>query len=417
MIPNLGRSWRNFDLILFLGVAAILLFGLTAISSVNHGDMVRQVANMVPALIAMAFFILYGYDWLDGKPAWVFYAICILLLVAVEVMGHSALGAQRWLQLGPMKIQPSEYAKLGLIIILAKVLSEKNIHSPEGFMQSLGVVAVPWLLIFKQPDLGTSLVYGAITMGMLFWAGLPVSTLFKMVSPIVSLVVCMPFVLFDDPAVHRAVVLLMALYLGGLGLWLFMTRKQHWLVPAGVWLANLGAGLAMPLAWSILKEYQKNRIRTFINPEADPLGSGYHVIQSMIAVGSGGVFGKGLFQGTQTQLHFIPEQHTDFIFSVVGEEMGFIGGIALLALFVLVLVRGLVIADRAKDKFGSLLAIGIVTMLTFHLFVNMGMATGIMPVVGIPLPLMSYGGTALMTNFAAIGLLQSISMRRKKLLF
>lgn len=417
MIPNLGRSWRNFDWAMLAGVVGILLIGVTSISSVSNGDAIRQLINLLPAVVAMSFFILYGYDWLDGKAAWVIYAITIILLVAVEVMGHSALGAQRWLSIGPMKIQPSEYAKFGLIVSLAKVLSTKNIHSPEGFISSLAVVGFPALLIFKQPDLGTSLVFGAITMGMLFWAGLPVSTLFKMASPVISLIVCMPFVLFDDPAVHRASMGVAAVYLLGLGIWLYFQRRHHWIVPVGVWLANLGAGLAVPVAWQVLKEYQKNRIRTFINPEADPLGTGYHVIQSMIAVGSGGLFGKGLFHGTQTQLHFIPEQHTDFIFSVVGEELGFFAGAILLALYALVLVRGLIVADRAKDKFGSLLAIGVVSMLTFHLFVNMGMATGMMPVVGIPLPLMSYGGTALMTNLAAIGLLQSISMRRKKLLF
>ncbi|HEY9897607.1 MAG TPA: rod shape-determining protein RodA [Pantanalinema sp.] len=417
MIPNLGRSWRNFDWTMLAGVVGILAIGITSISSVSHGDAIRQLLNLLPAVVAMAFFVLYGYDWLDGKAAWVIYAITIVMLIAVDVMGHSALGAQRWLTLGPIKIQPSEYAKFGLIVSLAKVLSSKNIHSPEGFLSSLAVVGFPALLIFKQPDLGTSLVFGAITMGMLFWAGLGVSTLFKMVSPVISLVVCMPFVLFDDPAVHRASLGVVALYLLGLGVWLYFQRRNHWIVPVGVWLANLGAGLAVPVAWQVLKEYQKNRIRTFINPEADPLGSGYHVIQSMIAVGSGGLFGKGLFHGTQTQLHFIPEQHTDFIFSVVGEELGFFAGALLLCLYALVLVRGLIVANRAKDKFGSLLAIGVVSMLTFHLFVNMGMATGMMPVVGIPLPLMSYGGTALMTNLAAIGLLQSISMRHKKLLF
>ncbi|MBO9542077.1 rod shape-determining protein RodA [bacterium] len=417
MIPNLGRSWRNFDWAMFLGVVGILAIGVTSISSVNHGDAIRQLINLVPAVIAMTFFILYGYDWLDGKAAWVIYAITIIMLIAVDVTGHSALGAQRWLSIGPLKIQPSEYAKFGLIVSLAKVLSAKNIHSPEGFLSSLAVVGFPALLIFKQPDLGTSLVFAAITMGMLFWAGLSVSTLFKMVSPVISLIICMPFVLFDDPAVHQASMGVAALYLLGLGVWLYFQRRHHWILSVGIWLANLGAGLAVPLAWQILKEYQKNRIRTFINPEADPLGTGYHVIQSMIAVGSGGLFGKGLFHGTQTQLHFIPEQHTDFIFSVVGEELGFFAGAGLLALYCLVLVRGLIVANRAKDKFGSLLAIGVVSMLTFHLFVNMGMATGMMPVVGIPLPLMSYGGTALMTNLAAIGLLQSISMRHKKLLF
>ena len=418
LLPNLGRSWRHFDVWLMLGVFGVIAFGIVAIYSANPRAAFQQLAiNLPMALVPFMFFVLWGYNWLEGRTAWILYGVMVALLIAVDVTGHSALGAQRWLSLGPIKFQPSEYAKLGLIIILARVLSQRSVHSPEGFMIPMITVGVPFLLIFAQPDLGTSLVFVAITLGMLFWAGLPVSTLFKMVSPVVALILCMPQVLFEDPGVHRASMILLAVYLGSLGLWLWKTRKQHWLVPVGVWLANLGAGLAVPVAWGILKEYQKNRIRTFVSPEADPLGTGYHVIQSKIAVGSGGFFGKGLFEGTQTQLHFIPEQHTDFVFSVVGEELGLMGGLLMLALYATVIIRAILIANNAKDRFGSLLASGVASMLLFHMFVNLCMALGLMPVVGIPLPMMSYGGTALMTNLTAIGLLQAISMRRKKLLF
>lgn len=418
LLPNPGRSWRHFDVWLMLGVIGVVAFGIVAISSANPRAAFQQLAiNLPMALVPFSFFVLWGYNWLEGRTAWILYGIMVTLLIAVDITGHAALGAQRWLSIGPLKIQPSEYAKLGLIVILARVLSQRSVHSPEGFMIPMITVGVPFLLIFAQPDLGTSLVFIAITLGMLFWAGLPVSTLFKMVSPVVALVICMPQVLFEDPAVHRASLILLSVYLGGLGLWLWQTRKQHWLVPAGVWFANLGAGLAVPIAWGVLKEYQKNRIRTFVSPEADPLGTGYHVIQSKIAIGSGGLFGKGLYEGTQTQLHFIPEQHTDFIFSVIGEELGLLGGLALLILYSAVIFRAILIANHAKDRFGSLLAIGVASMLLFHMFVNLCMAMGLMPVVGIPLPMMSYGGSALMTNLTAIGLLQAISMRRKKLLF
>mgnify|MGYP001351528709 CR=1 FL=1 len=418
LLPNPGRSWRHFDVWLMLGVIGVVSFGLVAIYSANPRAAFQQLAvNLPMALIPFGFFVLWGYNWLEGRAAWIIYGIMVALLIAVDITGHSALGAQRWLSIGPVKIQPSEYAKLGLIVILARVLSQRSVHSPEGFMIPMITVGVPFLLIFAQPDLGTSLVFVAITLGMLFWAGLPIPTLFKMVSPVVALILCMPQVLFDDPAVHRASMILWGVYLLGLGTWLWKTRKQHWLVPGGVWLANLGAGLAVPIAWGILKEYQKNRIRTFVSPEADPLGTGYHVIQSKIAIGSGGLLGKGLLEGTQTQLHFIPEQHTDFVFSVVGEELGLIGGLLMLALYLTVIIRAILIANNAKDRFGSLLASGVASMLLFHMFVNLCMAMGLMPVVGIPLPMMSYGGSALMTNLAAIGLLQAISMRRKKLLF
>ncbi|MEB3186947.1 MAG: rod shape-determining protein RodA [bacterium] len=411
------RPFRHFDGWLMLAVACLFLLGILAITSVNPPDATRQIVNLVPGALAALFLVLYGHDWLDGKPAWVIYAICLVMLVAVDVFGHSALGAQRWLQLGPLKIQPSEYAKLGLIVALSRALALQNIQDPRGLTRAMAVVAFPALLVFKQPDLGTSLVFGAITLGMLAWAGVSMAFLFRLVSPVLALILSFPFVLVNQPVVHRVVLWAVVLYLAGLGLWLWLDRRPAPLARLVTWFANLGASAAVPFAWAVLKEYQKNRIRTFIDPEADPLGAGYHVIQSKIAIGSGGLTGRGLFHGTQTQLHFIPEQHTDFIYSVVGEELGFLISLGMIAAYVTVLVRGLIIADRARDRFGSLLAVGIVTMLGFHMFVNLGMATGIMPVVGIPLPFMSYGGTALMTNLAAIGILQSISMRRQRGLY
>ncbi len=411
------RPFRHFDGWLMLAVACLFFLGVMAISSVNPPDATRQLVNLIPGAIAALFVVLYGHDWLDGKPAWVLYGICLVMLVAVDVFGHAALGAQRWLQVGPLKIQPSEYAKLGLIIALSRALALQNVQDPRGLVRALAVVAFPALLVFKQPDLGTSLVFGAITLGMFAWAGVSLAFLFRLVSPVLALILAFPFVLVENLVIHRVVLFIVVLYLAGLGAWLVFDRRPAPVARLATWLANLGACVAVPFAWGVLKEYQKNRIRTFIDPEADPLGAGYHVIQSKIAIGSGGLTGRGLFHGTQTQLHFIPEQHTDFIFSVVGEELGFLVSLAMLAAFVTVLVRGLIIADRARDRFASLLAVGIVTMLGFHMFVNLGMATGIMPVVGIPLPFMSYGGTALMTNLAAVGILQSISMRRQRGLY
>lgn len=405
------RIWRDFDWPLFFAVVVTLAFGLTAIHSATHAlsgqaDFTRQLLNLVPAGILMFTLLLTGYQWLS-KSGYFVYAFTLLLLLVVAFAGHSSLGAQRWINLGFMTIQPSEYAKLGVIIILAKHLSEKNVHSPEGFFKALAFVGIPALLVFKQPDLGTSLVFGAITLGMLYWAGLPGSAIFKLVSPLVSLLLrlaCWP---------------LWVAYMIGFAIYLFVSRRQqqHWSLPVGTWGLNLAAGLVAPFINHFLKDYQRKRLTIFLNPEADPLGAGYHIIQSKIAIGSGGLFGKGLFHGTQTQLHFIPEQHTDFIFSVIGEELGLIGCIAILAAFLVIILRGIHIAQRASDRFGSLLAIGITTMLLFHLTVNVGMATGIMPVTGIPLPLVSYGGSALMTNLCAIGLLESIAMRRRKLFF
>ncbi|HBN08874.1 MAG TPA: rod shape-determining protein RodA [Cyanobacteria bacterium UBA8530] len=404
-----GRIWRAFDWPLLGGTLVVLAFGLVAIHSATHGssgqaDFGRQVLNLLPATLLMALILFLSYQWL-ARSAYFVYGITVLLLLIVLFAGHSSLGAQRWINLGFMTMQPSEYAKLGLIVILAKLLSEKNIQSPEGFLQSLFVLAIPAALVFKQPDLGTTLVFGAITLGMFYWAGLPVSSIFKLMSPFLSLLlrlIGLPYWLF---------------FVVALGGWLIWSRRQHWGVPITIWLGNLGAGLMGPHFVGLLKEYQKKRLTIFLNPESDPLGAGYHIIQSKIAIGSGGFWGKGLFHGTQTQLHFIPEQHTDFIFSVIGEELGFIGCAFVILAFLVIVLRGIRIAENASDRFGSLLAIGISSMLLFHVLVNVGMATGIMPVTGIPLPLMSYGGSALMTNLAAIGLLESIAMRQRKIFF
>ncbi|MEB3235994.1 MAG: rod shape-determining protein RodA [Candidatus Sericytochromatia bacterium] len=403
-----ARHWRQFDPWLLLAVFGIVGVSLACIHSVTHGghkaDFGAQAALFGPALALALLLAVSGYHWLRGAAPFI-YGLNIVGLLSVMLFGHTALGAQRWISIAGVKFQPSEFAKLALIVTLSRVLSEKSIHATDGLLTVLGTVLIPALLIFKQPDLGTSLVYGAIAVGMTFWAGLPVSVLFKMASPLLG-AVCYHL----GPWVFCG-------YLAALAGWLIWSRKGHKVLPLAVWLANLLAGVGADKVWNLLKEYQKQRILTFLDPEADPLGAGYHVIQSKIAIGSGGWLGKGFMQGTQTQLHFIPEQHTDFIFSVVGEELGFAGGLVLMLLYAVVLGRGLLVAMQAQDRFGALLCIGVVTMLGFHVIVNLGMAMGLLPVVGIPLPMMSFGRTALVTNMLAIGLIEAVAMRRRKLMF
>jgi rod shape determining protein RodA len=284
----------------------------------------------------------------------------LLLLGAVLVVGRTSLGAQRWISLGPLgQFQPSEIAKLVIVITLAKHLTDRPgpYQSVWDLVPFLGHVAVPMLLIFKQPDLGTALVYGAIFIGMLYASG---------------------------------------------------ARRRD--------LATLGAGavILIPILWRFLKEYQRRRLLAFVHPSLDPLGSGYGIIQSKIAVGSGLEWGKGLFAGTQGVLRFVPEHHTDFIFSVIGEELGFVGAMVLLGLFLVWVYRGLRIAAVARDRFGALAAVGIVSMVSFHVFVNIGMTVGIMPITGIPLPFISYGGSALMTMVWATALLVNIGVRHQR---
>lgn len=285
----------------------------------------------------------------------------VLLLAGVDVLGRTAQGAQRWIPLGPLSFQPSEVAKLLLIITLARHLDGyREITSWRQIAPLLVHVGVPILLIVQQPDLGTALVVTAIFAAMLFAGGAPLRAM------------------------------------------------------AGMGAAAAAAG---PLLWQMLHEYQRKRLIVFIDPGVDPQGAGYALIQSKIAVGSGQLFGKGLLQGTQNLLHFIPEQHTDFIFTVVGEELGFVGAIAMLALFALWLWRAGGIAMQARDRLGMLMAVGVITTIAFHLVVNVGMTVGLMPITGIPLPFISHGGSALVMMLAATGLLLNIGMRRKKILF
>ena len=363
------RLLRRTDLTLIAAAAAIVIMSLVIIGSATHVNtpseerywFVQRQGISIIVDIALAIFLMnFDYKILQRYGNH-FYVFNLILLILVMLIGQTALGAQRWIALGPISIQPSEFSKLIMIIALAALMEKRGrIRSLSDLTPVAGYVLVPFLLVLKQPDLGTSLVFLAIFFGMVFVAGIRLRILFGIF---------------------------------GLGL------------------------AAMPVLWHFLKDYQKMRIMVFMDPNVDPLGAGYHIIQSKIAIGSGLLFGKGLFGGTQSQLNFLPENHTDFIFSVVGEELGFIGCAVLLLLYLIVLWRGIKIAQDASDTFGRLLAVGITSMIAFHVLVNVGMTMGIMPVTGIPLPLMSYGVSSLTTNIMAIAILLNIQLRRQKLLF
>ena len=363
------RLLRRTDLTLIAAAAAIVIMSLVIIGSATHVNtpseerywfVQRQGISILVDIALAAFWMNFDYKILQRYGNH-FYVFNLVLLILVMLVGQTALGAQRWIALGPISIQPSEFSKLIMIIALAAMMEKRGkVQSLSDLASIAGYVGLPFLLVLKQPDLGTSLVFLAIFFGMVFVAGIRLRILF----------------------------------------WLF------------------GLGLAaMPVLWHFLKDYQKMRIMVFMDPNVDPLGAGYHIIQSKIAIGSGLLFGKGLFGGTQSQLNFLPENHTDFIFSVVGEELGFVGCTVLLLLYLIVLWRGIKIAQDASDTFGRLLAVGITSMIAFHVLVNVGMTMGIMPVTGIPLPLMSYGVSSLTTNIMAIAILLNIQLRRQKLLF
>lgn len=369
---NLIRYLRRVDSTLFLTVISLGIICLMIIGSATHANVhgyperydfiLKQGIFLVLGIIISGFTLKYDYRILY-KWAPTLFVINALSLIVVKFAGTSALGAQRWIQIGSFTLQPSEFAKLFMIICLARLLSNRKqeYKTWRSLLPVAGLMTLPTFLIFIQPDLGTSLVFCAITLGMLYICGLSI----KLV-------------------------------------------KQ----------ALIGLLVISPIVWFfVLHEYQKMRLLVLFNPNVDPYGSGYHVIQSKISIGSGGFIGQGLFSGTQSQLDFLPENHTDFIFSVIGEELGFVGSIFVIFLYFLLLYRTLVIAKSSEDIFGSLLACGIFSMWLFQVFINVGMTLGIMPVTGIPLPFMSYGGSALLMNLFCVGILMNVYLRRKKMMF
>lgn len=375
------RHLRNLDWGLFLAVVTLMVISVIMVSSATrqspvNGDPLyyakRQLIWIILGLFVMAVIVMTDYLTLARLSNLIYLGnLGLLLAVLVPGIGHKALGAQRWIPLGFMQLQPSEIAKVSIIITFANYLRgrEKKIESWRDYIGPFLHVGVPLLMILAQPDLGTSLVFLAISFGMLYIAG--------------------------APGIQIA-----GMGIGGLSV--------------AVLLVYLHEAFGLPI---FLKEYQIARLTSFVNPQADPLGTGYHLIQSVIAIGSGGLVGKGLFEGTQNLLKFLPIRHTDFIFSVIGEELGFIGTGIILALYFYIIYRGIRIAASARDLFGTLIATGIVSMFVFHVLTNIGMTVGIMPVTGIPLPLMSYGGTSMLINCVAIGMLEGIYMRRQKILF
>ena len=359
------RLISHFDWTLFLLVLSFVAIGITTIYSANYnlatghaGSLpMRQLTWLGLGLIAMFVAISFDYHYID-RLAYPFYGLMLLLLVLVDIIGHSGGGSQRWINLGFFRLQPSEPAKLAIVLVMAKYFQSDEPakgYSLRDLWVPFAIVAPLIFLTLIQPDLGTAIILGIVFISMVL--------------------------------------------MGGLRL-----RSFAYLV---------GAGIAfLPMGWQFLKTYQRNRILTFLDPDRDPLGAGYHVIQSQIAVGSGKLFGKGWLHGTQNRLNFLPEQHTDFIFAVFSEEWGFVGCAVLLLLFVVMIAYCLRVVQRVKDRFGALLVFGMLSIIFWHVTINVSMVTGLMPVVGVPLPMVSYGGSALATIMFAVGVIINVSMRR-----
>jgi rod shape determining protein RodA len=366
MRGDVRRFLRNFNWPIVLAAIAATVVGLICIDSAGHHDeMVAAEVHRQILYVILGIGVMIGVSFVDYRnwQRWAIglYVANLVLLLFILRGGHSALGAQRWLSLGPLgTFQPSEPAKLIVAIALAATLCRGSYDKLQDLWKPLLVVGVPALLILKQPDLGTALVLLAL--------------------------------------------LTMQLFLG-------LSKLGDFAIYA---LGVLVVGAVAVGTSAVLKPFQKARLFVFLNPKLDPLGAGYNLNQSKIAVGSGGWLGRGLFHGTQTQLHFVPENSTDFIFTVLAEEWGFAGAAALLAMYALLLYGGIRSMLAARDRFGLLLASGIVGILFFHVLVNVGMTIGIMPITGIPLPFVSFGGSAILTEFAAVGILLNIYGQRDR---
>lgn len=397
----------KFDLSIFLPALLLTIIGLIAIYSatLNHptasGNFQKQVYSSIVALIA--FLVVYSLPQQVFKmfsiPA---YIISILLLILVLAAGKTVYGSKSWLNLGPIGFQPSEFAKVALILCLSNWLSYKNrdINNIKDIGIALLIGFVPILLILLEPDTGTAIVFMIITLSLIYWSGISLFGLFVVLSP--------GFVVVAS--LFGTTIFILSLILVIVALVLF---KRDLFNSITVFVINLGASFFFDYAFRILKPHQQKRIETFLDPTMDPLGTGYNALQAKLAIGSGGLFGKGFLQGNQTQLRFIPEQWTDFIYCVVGEEFGFIGSIVVLILFTILFIRLLKITSLAKDQFSVLIIVGVLSMMFSHFAINIGMNVGVTPVVGLPLPFLSYGGSSLVVNMIMIGIVLNIYRNRK----
>ncbi|MBV8602226.1 MAG: rod shape-determining protein RodA [Candidatus Eremiobacteraeota bacterium] len=365
----MDRPWyRSFEWSLAIACVLITLIGIVCIYSATFHDAAAATEAKKQAVYGlMGLGLMAGFAFVDYRrwQRWALplYLVMLVLLAFILFKGNTAHGAVRWIALGPFQFQPSEPAKLIIAIVVAALLARGTYSRIQDLFVPLLVVAVPALLVLKQPDLGTTLVLLAILTAQLYFG---VANLLDFAIYLVTGAVAATYVITSE---------------------------------------------------KILKPFQKARLLVFLDPKLDPQGAGYSLNQSKIAVGNGGLFGKGLFHGTQTQLNFVPEHSTDFIFTVLGEELGFAGAFVLLALYAVVIVGGVRAMYAARDHFGFLLAAGLVAMIFFHILVNVGMTIGIMPITGIPLPFMSYGGSAILTDYAAIGILLNIAMQKDRLIF
>jgi len=409
---RLFERWA-VDSPLVLAVLALSLFGIAVIYSagvvyvpnpVTQHAWLRQTLWFVFALAAFTVLARIPLRWIEwvAIPSYVVSVVLLAVTLVIGTGAGTATGVKSWIRLGPLGFQPSEIAKIATVLVLARLLSQRS-EGPSSLREILApavLVALPLGLVMLQPDLGTAMAFVGILFAMLYWVGTPVALLALVASPVLGLILS-----FDTKIWSWYIVAVVAfLYLYRYRLFLFESVT--------VVLANFAAGTVSRPLWNSLATYQQNRILVYLDPEVDPRGAGYQIIQSKVAIGSGGLLGKGFTLGTQKRFDFLPEQHTDFIFSVVGEELGFLGTALAILAFAFVLTRLVTMAKDSPDPFAGMVLLGIFGAWLVHIFVNIGMTIGLVPITGIPLPFVSYGGTFLLMSWVAVGIAVRVAHER-----
>lgn len=392
-----GRRGRALDLWIVVALILLLILGALIIYSATQGKYLKKHGTYI-LLAGLALLFSYSFHFRSFWALAYFIWIATTVLLVLPLLIHSnEVFAKRWVDLGLVRFQPSEFAKIGLIFALARRISAKEFNPREfrSLIVPIGIFIVPFALTVVEPDLTTALVFFVVLLSMFVWRGVPIFYILLLVTPVLSIVFSFHYVLWG---------IYMSLFL----LALLLIRSSAFQI-FSLFILNSVVGVLNPV---LLKEYQRSRIITFINPSADPRGTGWSIFQSKIAIGSGGVFGKGFLMGTQKKLAFLPAVHTDLAFSVVGEEFGFIGCVVILGLLFLLIYRAIAIANCARNSFASLVALGVGIVFLSQTVINVGMNLGLVPVAGIPLPFVSYGGSSLFVSMALVGLLLNIHKRR-----
>jgi len=406
---------NEFDfLLLFLCIMAWVI-GLFLVFSATHiyesGPLINSTRNQI-IWVSMGLITIVIVTSIPTRLyfslSYVAYGLSLLLLFYGFFTGVISKGAERWIIIGGIRLQPAEFAKIGVVLALSRYFSNKTLSLDRitSFIVPSILIAVPFGLIIKQPDLGSALILCAIALPVFYWAGLSILELFFLTSPLLSLILsAVPLILaFTSHATMGiGVAIPWGIFFLTLCTVMYFIRPPRFIVVSLITLNLFTAGITTVVWNGFLQDYQKKRILSFINPQADPAGAGYQVIQSKVAIGSGHLAGKGYLKGTQTRLSFLPEQHTDFIFSVLGEQFGLFGCVAILILFLLIIIRGYMTTQYVKNRFSNLVIVGSVSLLAFHIFVNVSMTIGMMPVVGVPLPFLSYGGSFTLTIAILVG--------------